>query len=75
MSRISRGKIVTFINSEGNKQIAIAYDSEQAAEFSKVKKVFVRYLDSNLLPMKDDQGKNIVGLKDLKLLTIIGFID
>ena len=69
------GKLVHFKDSNGVKVIAVAYDDEQSVEFSKVKKVFIRYLGGNYLPLKDNNGKNIVGLKDADKLTIFGFVD
>lgn len=71
----TRGKIVTFTTKEGQQQKAIAYNHEQAAEFSKVKKVFIRYIDDKFIPQKDEKGKNIVGLKDADKLRVIGFVD
>lgn len=71
----NKGILVSFKTKEGNTQKAIAYNSEQAEEFSKVKKVFLRYVDDRFRPIKDETGKNVVGLKDQSLLTIIGYVD
>lgn len=71
----NKGILVSFKTKEGTIQKAIAYNSEQAAEFTRVKKVFLRYVGDDLLPMKDEFGKNIVGLKDSEILTLIGYVD
>lgn len=71
----SKGRLYSFIDSKGQKQKAVAYESEQASEFTKVKKVFIRYVGDDFLPMKDNEGKNIVGLKDNEHLTLIGYVD
>lgn len=71
----SRGRLVKFTTKEGKEQKAIAYQYEQAVEFSKVKKVFIRYVDDDMMPQKDENGKKIVGLKDVEKLTVIGFVD
>lgn len=75
MSKGTKGVIVSFKTKEGTIQKAIAYNHEQAVEFTNVKKVFIRYVGDDFKPMKDPNGKNIVGLKDKELLTVIGFID
>lgn len=75
MTKKTPGRLVSFATKDGKLQKAIAYNHEQAAEFSNVKKVFIRYIDDNFNPQKDEHGKNLVGLKDAEKLTVIGFVD
>lgn len=70
------GKLVSFKTSDGKIQKAIAYDDEQSAEYSKVKRVFVRYIGDDFMPLRDKvDGQKIVGLKEADSLTIFGFVD
>ncbi|WP_026463497.1 hypothetical protein [Adhaeribacter aquaticus] len=65
------GKLL--MDSEGNKYIA--YNAKQHKSFADIGKVHVCYLEPNMKPKKDAEGKMIVGLKAIDKLTVIGFVD
>lgn len=73
--RGNKGRIVSFLTREKKTQYGIAYVKDQNKTFEQSKKVFVRYIGDDYLPMKDKDGKEIVGLKDSIELSTIGFVD
>ena len=69
------GKLVRYTKKDGGVQMAIAYNDKQHPEFIKAKKVFLNLIDENYNQMVDGGGKNITGLKDISLVTVIGMVD
>lgn len=75
MARGNPGKLVKWTNKDGQECLGIAYNKEQAPEFIKVKKVFVRHIDKSYQLLKDADGKRIVGLYAADKLNVIGYVD
>lgn len=60
-------------DAEGNK--FIAYNKEQHASFSQIKKLLVHHMTDDFKPKTDKEGKRIVGLKAIDKLKLIGYTD
>lgn len=71
----NRGQIVEFQNKDGDALRGVARYSDQREEFQKAKKVFVRLTEANGDFKKDKDGKNVIALKNITDLKLIGFID
>jgi len=68
------GRIVKYINDEGNEQIAIMRHNDQTKEVQGKKKAYLRLLDSKLKHIEKD-GKNATALVDIHKLQVIGMAD
>lgn len=71
------GKIVTWVDKNGNKNLGIARNAKQDQAFINVQKVLVDYVDENYNPILDpiDKNKKLVGLVSIEKLQCIGFVD
>ncbi len=69
------GKIVTYIKKDGSLQHAIMLDAEQHVNFTKYNKALLHLVDEKFKPQCDANGKKYIALKQLSLLTHIGFTD
>lgn len=54
---------------------AIAYHKEQEKQFAELKKHFIHYLDEDMHPILDENGKPKTGLIASSKLKLMGYVD
>lgn len=69
------GIIVSYTDMNGNLQKGIVRHTDQHEEFRKVKKALIRLLNDDLTIKTDQDNKSLIALKNIDLLTHIGFCD
>ncbi len=67
------GYIIVYIDKEGNDKQGVAYHSKQANFLPK--RILINLCDKDGNHMKDDLGKDVVALKQIDLVKVIGYVD
>ena len=69
------GYLVKYTEADGTVKEGVIMHKEQNDEFFKYNKVLIRFLNKDMTPEKDKDGKEIIALKGRDLVSITGFIN
>lgn len=70
-----KGIIYKYEDKEGKEQKGVAFHEEQTEAYTKYNKVFLRLLNDDYDFKINNEGKKLISVKDINLLTQVGFWD
>lgn len=77
MSTRNPGKVISYINKEGEQQKSIAFDEDQRPSFYEFNRIFVKLINDDFSPKLDENGKRLCALINTNETNykVIGFVD